>query len=136
MNRHFWEDVYTRFEQDYPGLAEEALRWWPSGRCEITIVLEDKSRIVYNELDGSFRYITDGSVTEERWRIEFSENLKIIMRQEGMTSQELSDRVGVSVQMISRYLNRKATPSYYVIEQIASALRCSVTELTQPLELE
>ena len=137
MNRRItWDNVYAKFEEDFPGLAQEATSWWPSGRCEITVALEDESRVVYNELERSFRHIPNNTRTEDRWRIEFSYKLKYLMGQRGITSQELAERVGVSTRMISKYLNHKSTPSYYVIEQIAIVLRCSVTELTQPLELE
>lgn len=136
MYQATWQDVYNKFRQDFPGLAEEATSWWPSGRCEITIVLEDRSRIVYDELERAFRYIPDVPRTEEQWRIEFADNLKRLMRRAGITSQELSDRVDVSTRMISKYLNHKATPSHYIIERISIVLGCSVNELTQPLELE
>jgi len=46
-----------------------------------------------------------------------------------ISQEELSERTGISQVMISKYLNAKATPSFYRIEQIARVLKCSVSEL-------
>lgn len=57
-----------------------------------------------------------------------SENLKNIMKEKGITSKELAERVGVSQVHISYILNNKRDPSIDLLEKIATILNVSVSD--------
>ncbi|CAG9717653.1 helix-turn-helix domain-containing protein [Clostridium neonatale] len=56
------------------------------------------------------------------------ENLKNIMKEKGVTSKELAERVGVSQVHISYILNNKRDPSVDLLEKIADILNVSVSD--------
>ena len=56
------------------------------------------------------------------------ENLKNIMKENGVTSKELAERVGVSQVHISYILNNKRDPSVDLLEKIADILNVSVSD--------
>lgn len=68
------------------------------------------------------------NMSEEEYRIEFSMRLKKIMYRKGWTQDDLSEATGITQAMISRYISRKATPSFYNVDKIAKALGCSTDE--------
>ena len=49
-----------------------------------------------------------------------------------MTNRELARRIGVSEQLIGRYVNRRADPSLLRLHQIADALHVRVKDLFAP----
>lgn len=135
MRNDRWDKMFDGFERDYPNFAIDAISWWPSGQGEITIEFKNKTRAVYRVFGGTIRFIRNVERTEETWRTEFGHNLRHAMNRAGMQARQLALLVGVSPQMISRYCNGKSTPSYYIVERIADVLGCSMSELTETLEL-
>lgn len=64
------------------------------------------------------------------------ENLKTIMKEKGVTSKELAERVGVSQVHISYILNNKRDPSIDLLEKIANVLNVSVSNFYLEKNLE
>lgn len=64
------------------------------------------------------------------------ENLKTIMKEKGVTSKELAERVGVSQVHISYILNNKRDPSIDLLEKIANVLNVSVSDFYLEKNLE
>ena len=58
----------------------------------------------------------------------FGENLKRILKQNGMTQKQLADRLGVTRQSVCWWING-VTPHSSKLPQIAEALGCSVQDL-------
>lgn len=59
----------------------------------------------------------------------FSERLKKIREQKGLTQEQLAQRSGLSRRMIQKYESGVARPRFDASEKIASALEISVSEL-------
>lgn len=132
---NIWKPVYKNFERDYPQLSDKMIDWFPSGRLEITVKLNDGTILLYYFIGSRITYIYDQSVQmeerdERHYRESFSRNLKQKMKENGLAQQELSDLTGISVISLSKYMNAKTTPSIYNLYRIAKALRCSTSELT------
>lgn len=135
--REQWDSIIEEFECLYPEIAEKVIDCYPSARYEITMKLENESRITYNWWDKQYYYIyrekfemIDADLTEEQWRRQFSIRLNTKMGQFGMSRDKMSELTGISVVSLSKYCNARATPSGHNIRRIAKALRCSVSELT------
>lgn len=59
----------------------------------------------------------------------FSERLKKIREQKGLTQEQLAQRCGISRRMIQKYESEVARPRFDASEKIASALEMPVSEL-------
>jgi transcriptional regulator with XRE-family HTH domain len=67
-------------------------------------------------------------MTEDQCRTEFGKRLIRRMYDKRMSQKELSSETGISEQMLSRYINGKSTPSFYIVDKIAKVLNCSTDE--------
>lgn len=133
-DKNYWEPVFNEFVDRYPDLAEDIIDWYPSAQLEITVRLKDGRKYAYDWMVKSAWIIHDPEddteeLSEMEWRSMFSKNLLRKMRNIGMTQDELSYITGISQVTISKYINRKATPSTYNVRKIANALKCSIGEL-------
>lgn len=133
--KNIWEPVYEQFATRYERLSSRVVEWWPSAHMEITVKLDDGTRYCYNWRTDRYRLVHDPLDTSEEmdeleWRSAFADNLYRKMNNLGYGNEWLSNATGISMVSISKYLNKKSTPSAYNIEKIARALRCSSSELT------
>ncbi len=131
--RHFLE----QFKNEYPYFSDQIVDCYPSGQMEITIKMNDGTKMAYNALSKSVRTIYDpysenGSrdeVDDEQWLVEFSTRFNDKLMANGMSQRELSMMTGISVISINRYSKGKAVPNARNIVKIARSLKCSVSEL-------
>ena len=129
-----WDNVLNEFEYYHPYIAEKTVDWWPSAQMEITVKTENDDRYIFNWIEKSIKKVYSSRMAEENileddWRAEFSCNLIKKMRKLGMSQDTLSEKTGISKETISKYTCGRATPSFYNVDKIARALRCSVSEL-------
>lgn len=129
-----YNDLFIEFEKYYPCIASQTERWYPSGQYEITVILEDGTKILYDSIDKTFQNISfrerEGYVmNEDVCRREFSYKLRDQMLVQGVTQHELAEVSGVSRISISNYLNRKNTASLYTAYRLAKALGCDLRDL-------
>lgn len=133
----YYEDVYNNFARQCPMWAEDAVRCVPRHEHMIRVFLRNGDYIDYDERTGTFRYRSKGTIietddmTEEDSRELFSRNLLDIMRIRGIGQMILAERSGLSQVMISKYISKKATPSWINVKKIARALNCSIDELIE-----
>lgn len=132
---NMWEPVLRSFKENHEDLSERVVDWYPSGYLELTIKLNDGTRLTYDLVDDRIKYLhtigNNKKIDNERmWRNNFSSNLRNRMRKMGMSQLTLSDLSGISNVTISKYLNAGATPSAYNLDRMAYALKCSRNELT------
>ena len=66
---------------------------------------------------------------EYKWGVKFGSNLKNRIAVASHTQAELADKIGVSRQIMSRYIQGDAIPSVYKACQIANVLGCSLDDL-------
>lgn len=69
-------------------------------------------------------------MTLELWTKTFSYELRDQMFQKGLTNGELAEMARISRQEVTKLLSGKHVPSLYVLNNLANALRISVSELT------
>jgi DNA-binding Xre family transcriptional regulator len=121
------EKMFDNFAMRFPFIAEKVIEYCESSEYDITVKLEDGDIFLYDDMEGSIRRLpTDsGSLTKEECNREFGERLIRMMRRKCINQAELSERTGIAQPQISNYLNGKNTPSFYVVDKIAKALKCS-----------
>lgn len=122
----------------YPNLHSRTVEYRPSGYYTILVTLDDGSKMEYNSFDNTIRdvtklYIRDesGAVDEAVWRKEFGYRLRTMMTEKGMNQERLAELIGVSRQMMSRYVRGTSTPSGYTLTRLSEVLGCDVRELTR-----
>ena len=65
------------------------------------------------------------AMSEYQWMETFSNNLRTLMAESGMTQRELAEESGLSEVNISRYLNKKRMPSVAALASIAHVFPCA-----------
>lgn len=127
MNRHW---LYEIFEDEYPSLARQVVNIWPESSWSFIVELGNGSRYRYDGVYHNARLIPSDSdnLSEDECRNEFGIRLRSIMRRKGYTQQLLAKETGLSQKQVSEYMTGKRTPSFYAVDRIAKALRCSVDE--------
>lgn len=60
----------------------------------------------------------------------FSENLKRVRTEKGMTQDVLAEKAGTSKQVLSRYENGLRVPQISMVQRLADALGVSLTDLS------
>lgn len=142
-----WIPVVDSFLEHYEAACIEYKKeihkmvdWHPSGYLEITVKMSNGEILVYEFIGNRIYPIRDGRVNstmemrrstdESEWQNNLARNLRIRMDRKGINSEQLSNMTGISKVSLSKYLNSRAIPNSYNLEQIAYALECSISELT------
>ena len=130
----FEDEMFEEFKRRYAYDAERATDYYSFDTTQLLIELEDGTKVLYDHMDNTYRYIrrvNEYDENETRWRYEFSQRLRKKMQLKGMGHDILSDLTGISTTMISKYVTGKSTPSLYNAQKLAKALNCSITELVR-----
>ena len=114
----------------FPTVMADAIECEEAGPFELVIKRSNGSLWSYYGLNNTMRQLPSNSneMTESDVRREFAIRLNRMMQLRGMSQKELSERTGVSVYSINKYLNKKVTPSLYAVDKIAKALDCSMDD--------
>lgn len=133
-----YEQIIDGYKTWYPNLHSRTVECRPSGYYTILVTLDDGSKMEYSSFDNTIRdvtklYIRDesGAVDETVWRKEFGHRLRTTMTEKCMNQERLADLIGVSRQMMSRYVRGTSTPSGYTLTRLSEVLGCDVRELTR-----
>jgi DNA-binding Xre family transcriptional regulator len=120
--------LIERLEQYYPFIARTAVEYIQVGPMELMVNLDDGSTVLYDDIDQSFRNLPRDSrhMSEQQCRQEFSIRLRRLMYRQGITQKELAEETGISEITISNYITGKRTPSFYNVDKISKALKCSI----------
>ena len=131
MNTYELDRVTHEFKMYFPTIFEKGVKYTGNDFGELIVKLEDGSYISYDTYEHTIRNLPrdDKNMSENECRREFSIRLYKTMIRKGMAQNELSERTGISEVTISKYMNGKATPSFYNVDKIAKALNCSVEDL-------
>ena len=137
-NNEVMEKIIRSYEEWYPAFFEHSVKMTMSSPYSIVVDLDDGSKIEYNSRDNTIRDVTrihgrkNGErLDEEVWRKEFGHQLRRAMIDSGITQDQLSEMLGISRQMLSRYIHGTSTPSGYVLSQLSEVLYCDVHRLTR-----
>lgn len=134
MNSSKYDRILNEFERNHSDIVGHVVDWYPNGKYEVVAILDDGTRVIYNCLEGTARYIhcrsaDTNELDEDEWRKIFAIKLLQKLRDKSLTQLELSEISGVSKISISLYVRGKALPSLYNLTKIANALNCDVSEL-------
>lgn len=122
--------LYDEYALYYPKYASITEDWYQESEWDLVAKLSDGSRLIFDGHMRTIRSLPDtDDIDERQLRIEFSKRLYKMLDRKGITQLELSKRTGISTMAISKYINRKATPSLHNANKIARALGCSVDDL-------
>lgn len=130
------ETLIEDFEYRYPWLYEQVESYKEKRVGEILICLNDGRIILYDDLNYTpyeirfFEHVSE--LSDKEWSEVFSRHLGKMIRRECISKERLAERVGVSPNMIGRYLNRTAIPKGTILTKLAEVLCCSVDELIPP----
>ena len=104
----------------------------------IAVELENGSRYEYDSMDGSIRRLRDRGIDidEELLTKELGYNLRKLIPLTGKTQKDISDEVGISNVMMSRYIHGGSSPSAAKLHMIARALGCTMDELFDSTYME
>lgn len=129
-----WRYGLTRLENNHHDIWKRTLYWYPSRNNRMVLVMPYRERKLYDISKDVVYDITEDMnaveiFDEELFEYEFSETLKEILRERGISYSELARRVGVSDASVSRWTNRNGVPGTTMVVKIANALGVSVAEL-------
>lgn len=124
-----WKLMFNNLELYYPEIPEQVQSWYTSGDWEITLKLKDGTRWMFDGRENLLSRIREDDISQEEYSQEFARRLYRKMRDAGVGTEELSERLGISRVTVSRYLNGHTIPSSYVTMRIAQILQCSPNDL-------
>jgi hypothetical protein len=133
-----YEKLLNDYRAWYPNFYNRTVECRPSGRYSILVTLDDDTRMEYNSLDNTIRDVTRlylhnpiENMDEETWRKEFGQKLRRVISERGVNQETISDRLGISRQMLTRYVRGMSTPSGYNVSRLSELLDCDIRELTK-----
>ena len=136
IKSEYYDEIFKAFERKCGSWAERAVEVKPKHEHAIRVTLDNGDKVDYNFNTDTFRYINgDDNCVRSReindldCRSIFSRNLMDRMKTKGFGQASLAERTGLSSAIISKYLNKKSTPTITNVIRIADALDCEVEEL-------
>lgn len=68
---------------------------------------------------------------EHAWRQEFGYVLQSKIDDSGLTKEDVANRIGVTRNILSRYIDGTLAPSIYKTRKIADIIGCTIDDLTK-----
>lgn len=130
LNSSF-EIKLEQFRMYFPDLYDQAIDWWKSGPYHVTVLLDDNSRVEFDSSDNTIRWVPkiDRSVDNDVLRKEIGRNIRKFIVYRGLRQQDISEKVGITEAMLSRYINGTSLPGIDKLHNLASVLGCRVDDL-------
>lgn len=131
--------LFEHYEHYDPPASERTVDEKCIGDFETIFILEDGSRILFDEMTKSTRFVTQATdertpisedIMDDIWLKEFSRKIKKKMKFKRITQVELADRIGVSRLTVNRYINGQRVPDYLTLKKISKILNCPLDEIT------
>lgn len=125
------EILIEQFRLYFPDLYDRAIDWWKSGPYYITFLLDNNDRIEFDGSNNSIRWVRkiDRCVDNDEFRKEIGRNIKKFITYKGLNQQEISDKVGITQAMLSRYITGTSIPGVDKLNRLANVLDCRVGDL-------
>ena len=124
-------DMYEEFEVYYPRLAELAIEYFDKPPEELIVRLSDGRLISYYSPEKTVRTLSidPNDTNDDQFKREFAKRLRRLMFYKGISQMKLSEMTGISSVVLSRYMSAITCPSFYAVDKIARALKCSTDDL-------
>lgn len=137
MHEYYYE-IFETFKKYFPSEIDNIVDWRPSLRNEIIVYLKNGDVMYFSRNNNRYGYVKQYEVNEqgdyimsdEDLKIEFSNKLKRLMQARYMNHRILSEKTGITMAVISHYVNGRNLPDFKNLRRLAAALECSVSELT------
>lgn len=125
------ERMFESFARYFPMISRKTVSYRDGGYDTLIVQLDDGTAIMYDSVEHSIRGVpVDGyDMSEQECRGEFGRRLYKIMWRKGVSETELAERAGIQRTQLSKYVNGKTSPSFYIVDKIAKALGCSIDDL-------
>ena len=123
--------ILEQFRMYFPNLYDRTIDWWKSGPYHITVLLDNNDRVEFDSSDNTIRWIPkfDRSVDGDIFRKEIGRNIRKFIIYRGLRQQEVSEKVGITEAMLSRYINGTSMPRLDKLYDLARVLNCRVEDL-------
>lgn len=123
--------ILDQFKMYFPDLYDQGVDWWKSGPYHITILLRDNSRVEFDSSENTVRWVSkiDHTIDNEVLRKEIGRNIRKFITYRGIRQQEVSEKVGITEAMLSRYINGTSMPGIDKLHKLAGVLGCHVDDL-------
>lgn len=133
-DRNFYDnETMNIFATKYLHYHDRVEKWKEYDAVSVIVVLNDGTIFLYDELDSRLRRIKlfdhVDELTEDEWKSGFAYFLDKAIWESRMLRSEVAEEAGISSVQLSRYLNKKAIPSAYVLHKIALVLGCSINDI-------
>lgn len=124
--------LISQFKLYYPDYYNRAIDWWKSGPYHITFLLDDNGRVEFDGSENTIRWARtiDRSMDNQEFRKEIGRNIRKFMTYRGLNQQEVSEKVGITQAMLSRYITGNSMPGLDKLHNLAFVLGCQITDLT------
>lgn len=129
MSQRRIDDVINNFNIYFPSIAAQMVSGYLTSDNSLMAVLKDGSKVIFNDKLCSVRNVIEYQGTEEDWKREFANRLATVMEEKGFDQSYLAEVSGISQVSISNYIQRKVIPSGYIVDKLARALDCHITDL-------
>ena len=119
--------VHDNFKAYFPFIERDVVECKQFGPFDLLVKLNDGTAYSYSDLERSIRKIpvNGNEMTEKECRKEFGYRLAQRLRLKGMTYNDLSEKTGISVNTICKYISGSMSPTFYKVDRIARALDCT-----------
>lgn len=124
--------VFNEFKKTYPDLVRRGMSYEPYDMETIKVYIPGVGKLIYENYNHRITWLEHWKdeklikQQEKEMRPEMYERFCIIienyMRSNRMTHQEFADTVGVSRQMLSKYLNGDAIPKVSTMRRICKII--------------
>lgn len=128
MNEHLWQfvmqvDPFVKYDE-----VEEIkeLNEW-----DLLITFANGRKVLFDRYTGYYKnvyYDNVNELTEEQEKREYAYRLRSLMGREGVSQEELANRVKTYQSAVSNYVSGKVTPNVIMARKIAKALGYSIDD--------
>ena len=129
-----YQDIFEQFKIYNQDLLDRVDEWESMGKNSIKVFLNNGDVYQFNSIMKTRRWINpedSDDMTEMIFRKRFANNLAMFMYENGYTQETFCEEIGLSRMSLHKYLNKKATPSGYILTKIANLFGCTVDDLIE-----
>lgn len=127
----FSQEMFKSFRLHFPRLSESAYEYYQDGPHTLVVRCKNGKAYWFDELNHSIRVLPNSSedLDKDEFAIEFSKRVGKMLEARSMSQSDLAEKMNLGRSQLSRYLNGRSMPSFYMADRIAKALNCSLDEL-------
>lgn len=128
--------VFNEFKKRYPQLVRRGMSYEPYDQEAIIVYIPGVGKLIYENMRNRITWLEHWKdeklikLQEKEHRPEMYDRFRIVVNRymfdNHMTHQEFADTVGVSRQMLSKYLNGDAIPKVSTMKRICKTIHIDI----------